>query len=263
VAKLDAINKGIDNNLKKILKTAATPIADFQKKLLEIIAAVPIGKNPDIYQYVYDFTCDYAAAYRELQDAIHEYASYEMASSDSFPCHIRLGEVPAVNSPVSTSFNFPPSLYRHSFVTSRNVEKQRKAFHDVQLLSTRMRSLIDNFEPDINKGDIRITPSIEPGQTLSEKSIPFYYAEDADRKPKLLNIWNSDWYRKGKLSRIFNYFTNANKSDKDKFRDDKDISKDEPSFFPLYIIMKGVIFIVSKDIAVCYTEKYLKNFVNI
>jgi hypothetical protein len=40
---------------------------------------------------------------------------------------------------------------------------------------------------------------VRTGETLSEKSIPFYYAEDGDRKPKMLPVWNSDWHRQGKL----------------------------------------------------------------
>ena len=232
-ARLNELNKGIDDSLKKILRTNTTPIADFQKKLLQILGGIPVEKNPRIYQYVYDFACDYAAAYRELQDAIHECASYEISSPGSFPCHIRLGEVPAVNAGTTNSFNFPPSAYRHSFVSSRNVEEQRKAFHNVQILFARLNSLLENFKPDVQKEDIRVTPSIEPGQTLSEKSIPFYYAEDDGKKSTMLKEWNSAFHRQGKLNRVFSYFTNANRSDKNRFRDNRELAKDDPSFFPL------------------------------
>ena len=233
IKRLTDVNAVVDSNLKKILKTNTTAIADFQKKLVQILGGTPVEKNPKIYQYIYDFACDYAAAYRELQDAVHEYASYEVSSSDSYPCHIRLGGVPALNTPNTNSFNFPPSAYRHSFVTTTNVEGQRKAYHSLQMLFARLNSLLESFKPDLNKDDIRITPSVEPGETLSEKSIPFYYAEDGDKKPKMLPVWNSELQRQGKLNRVFNYFNNANKSDRNVFRDNRDITTDDPSFFPL------------------------------
>jgi hypothetical protein len=132
-----------------------------------------------------------------------------MPSANAFPYHIRLGEVPAVNT-ITNSFNFPPSPYRHTFVDTRNVERQQKAFYSVQILFARLGSLIDNFKPDLKKDDIKITPSVEPGTALSEKAIPFYYEEDENKRSTLLPVWNSQWNRQGKQNRILNYFTNAN-----------------------------------------------------
>jgi hypothetical protein len=231
--RLKTVHTVIDNSLKKILKTNTTPIADFQKKLEHFMNIRLDQKLPVVYQYVYDFVCDYAAAYRELQDAVHEYASYELPSGDAFPCHIRLGEVPASNSNVTHSFDFPPSVYRHGFVNARNVERQRKTFHDLQILFARLNSMVENFDPMKMRQEIRLTPSNEPGKALSERSIPFYYDEDNNKRPAVLNVWNSEWYRQGKLNRIFNYFTNANKPEKDKFRDNRQPATDDPSFFPL------------------------------
>jgi protocatechuate 3,4-dioxygenase beta subunit len=230
--RLTEIGGAIDNSLKKILNTTVAPIADFQKKLNDLLTSTAVEKNSKIYQYVYDFACDYAAAYRELQDAVSEFASYEVPSSGSYPCHIRLGEVPAVNA-VTSSYNFPPSVYRHTFVNARNVERQRKAFHSIQILFARLSALIENFKPDVNKEDIRITPSAEPGLALSDKAIPFYYKQDDSKRSAVLPVWNSEWNRQGKLDRILNYFTNANTSTREKFNDGLDAAKDHPSFFPL------------------------------
>ncbi len=233
VKKLGDTNAAIDNSLKKILKTNVTVIGDFQKKLNDIQTTISPQKNPGIYQYVYDFACDFVAAYRELQDAVHEYCSYEVPPSLSYPSHIRLGEVPAAVNGIASSFNFPSSVYRHTFVNSRNVEMQRKAYHTAQVLFARLTSLTENFKPDLNKDDIRITPSVEPGIALSERSIPFYYAADDDKRSTLLPVWNSEFVRQGKLNRIYNYYTNANMCVKDKFNNGHDVSKDDPSFFPL------------------------------
>ena len=227
----DASNK-IDSSLQQILNNSEAPIANFLEKLTSITEKKPVEKAPGIYQYVYDFACDFLAAYRELQDAVAEFASYEMPSRDSFPCHIRLGDVPAVNG-VTSSFDFPPSSYRHSFVDTRNVERQRKVFYTLQVLTARLQRMIDNLEIDQENDDIRITPSIEPGQSISERAIPFYYAADGAKRSAVLPVWNAEWNRQGKQNRILNYFTNANRPTKDKFRDGHDITKDDPSFFPL------------------------------
>lgn len=228
----DDFCKKADDSLNRIFKDNLMVISEFRNKIRDILTTSSI-KRPGYYQYAYDFACDFAAAYRELQDAIHEYSSFEIPETEVFPYHIRLGEVPATAGSSINSYKYPPSVYRHSFSTSRNIEKQRNAFHDTRSLVTRLENLTLNFTTELNEEDIRITPSNEHGNTFSEKSIPFYYGADGDKKPKGLGFWNSGWHRQGKLSRVMNYFDNANTTNRNAFRDGQDIAKDDPVHFPL------------------------------
>lgn len=230
---LDSKHQKIDTTLKNIIGTAKNPVADFKNKLNELSSKVEFFQSPGHYQYFYDFACDFAASYRELQDAVHEFVSYDIRPQSSFPCHIRLGQVPSSTGSVTNAFQIPFSELRHSFITSRNVEGQREVYHKLQSLFNRLAGLTENFVTDSNKEDIRITPSIEPGNSLSEKAIPFYYKKDNNKKPLLLPHWNFEFYSKGKLNRIQNYFTNANKSARSEFADGKKPGVDDALHFPL------------------------------
>jgi hypothetical protein len=222
-----------DDGLSIITGEQQKPVAGFKKALDELIANPVFSKSPGHYQYFYDFASDFAAAYRELQDAVHEFVSFDVHPQSNFPCHLRLGMVPADTGDVTNAMKVPFSELRHSFITSRNTEGQRSRYHLVLSLFKRLTDLSKNFETDLSKLDIRITPSIEPGKTLSEKAIPFYYKKDKSNKPELLPHWNYEMYSKGKLNRVQGYFTNANKAFRNEFSDARRPGIDPPSHFPL------------------------------
>ena len=222
-------NAAIDNSLKKF-EINVTAIGDFKAKTIQTTIT---SKNPaftNMFMILHVMPCLPSCRMPCMNIVLKE-----VPPSISYPAHVRLGEVPTAVNGVASSFNFPPSVYRHTFVNSRNVEMQRKALHTVQVLFARLTSLTENFKPDLNKDDIRITPSIEPGTALSERSIPFYYTADDDKTSKLLPVWNSEFVRQGKLNRINNYYINANMCVKDKFNNGHDVSKDDPSFSPVNV----------------------------
>ncbi|MEJ7679315.1 MAG: hypothetical protein WKG06_15950 [Segetibacter sp.] len=206
----------IDASIKLILKEnfLLQPIKGFTEKLKSILL-----KEPEYYQYAYDYTRDFVEAYTELQNAAVEYASYEMPSVTSFPHHLRLGTMPTEGGIINSNI-YPPSAYRHGFVSSRVLEQQQEKYVNVVYLYNRLISLTSNLSISAKLNDVRITPSNDK-QSLCSKAIPFYYIINrAEEWNKFLSYWNPLLYRQNKSRRILSYFDNYNTSDRTRFSQD-------------------------------------------
>lgn len=225
----------IDKRLQLLLQegTSYKPIDDLKTKIDLILGTSGFISRTEYFQYAYDFIKDYVDAYHELQDAAFEYHSYVMPSVNSFPHHVRLGMMPD-NNKVVNSDQYPPTAYRHGFTSARNVEKQKEAFKNLQVIVNRLSELNDSFTTQLNVNDIRLTPSKESAELLSQKSIPFYYGVNtATGKPPVVGNWSPALHRKGKINRLLNYYDNSNTSNRNIFLKTKDTTTDEQLYLPL------------------------------
>jgi len=230
----DAKYNQAEASLRRILKGnfTAQPVAGFRTKITQLLTVTNAINKQEYWQYAYDFACDFTDAYRELQDAVFGYGSYELPDAASFPHHIRIGLIPGING-VAGSNIYPPVPYRQGFISSRNVEHQQAAYKDVVLLYQRLISLSVNFGTLLNVNDIRITPSAETAKAFSGRAVPFYYVKAADGRPAMLSFWNPIWHRQNKTNRVLSYHDNANTEIRAIFKNNRSIAADEQLFAPL------------------------------
>jgi len=139
-------------------------INTLSKKLAKILAAA----TETLYaQYTYDFYKDVIAAYNELRETLYNVAFECCPNLYAFPKHVMLGAP-------NIEYGPQPPEYRHQFYPSPAVSKHKVYVNVAIGMLARLKLLVDNFEPQLVE-EIRITPSLDYDQRLSERAIPFYY----------------------------------------------------------------------------------------
>lgn len=134
------------------------------KKLAKILAT----PTDTLYgQYTYDFYKEVITAYNELRETLYNLAFECCPNLYAFPKHIMLG-VPDIE------YGPQPPEYRHQLYSSPAVSKNKVTVNVAISMLARLKLLVDNFKPQLVES-IRITPSLDFDQRLSERSIPYYY----------------------------------------------------------------------------------------
>lgn len=144
-------------------------------------------------QYTYDFYKDVVAAYNELRETLYNVPFECCPNINAFPKHIMLGAP-------NIEYGPQPPEYRHQFYPSPAVSKNKVYVNVAIGMLTRLKLLVDNFKPQLVE-EIRITPSLDYDQRLSERAIPFYYKNPG----KLAEEWNYNKSLKGQEKQNLSY----------------------------------------------------------
>ncbi len=118
-------------------------------------------------QYTYDFYKDVVATYNEIRESLSTITFECCPNIYAFPKHIMVGEP-------NIEYGPQPPEYRHQFYPSPAVSDNRELANHAASLLARLKLLIDNFKPEPTI-KIRITPSLDYNDLLSNRAIPFYY----------------------------------------------------------------------------------------
>ncbi len=177
--------------LAQCFKSLSAQVTDFEA-LLEVaeIMEKTVEENSRRlhFQYVWDWLRDLASAYNEI---LHYYTLHCRtlccANEALFPFHVLLGYADSAKGKAIT-ISKP--------ITSQRVRTpwipvaERCSSNEMQVLTAllkRFTYIIKHFEvPEYAKTPVRIIPGLFGKYQLSEKNIPYYYA-DVD---KLVNYWN-------------------------------------------------------------------------
>lgn len=157
--------------------------------------------HPYFHQYFYDYLHQIAAAHRELADAVFEFASDRDRPPSPVPKanFLLLG---CVQKPELLS----PDPDRHHFVPTpvEDGATQQQTDRLLYLLKRLLRlAQPEAFSlPHGPKVSIRITPSGDRAQPLSQQAIPYYLNYES-----VCGYWNYDAFRKGKLQAHPAYFS--------------------------------------------------------
>ncbi|MGL4597818.1 MAG: hypothetical protein ACRCYO_09825, partial [Bacteroidia bacterium] len=152
-------------------------------------------------QYFYDFIKDLLLAYDEFRTASFELMSQCCPPTGLFPKHLLLGEVVRDNS-------LRQSANRNDFIAAPVTMDQRLIEERIVMLHQRIVMLIRNFQPARVHNpsvtvplQIRITPSNEKQEPLSNRAIPYYYdinTDDVSLNVDLEGVWNFENLRRAK-----------------------------------------------------------------
>jgi len=156
-------------------------------------------------QYYYDLFDDLLKAYDEFRWKGAELMCACCPPSDLFPRHLMLGLL------------YPDQdqadIFRHPFLASSAISGCEGRTEEVRLLFHRLVEMLRRFteQPETpvlklkNKtlAQIRITPSKLADVPLSEKAIPYYYAQDG--KPPLFQRWNAQRTLRDKANQNLSY----------------------------------------------------------
>ena len=250
----------IDESLSLLLQTEYSqgPIAALRSKLQQLLTVTNSVARQEFYQYAYSFIKDVCQAYRELQDAVFDYAGFEMPKTDSFPHHLRLGAVPAATGAVVNSMQYAPNTYRHGFTGSRIQDNQRQAWQRVVAMYQRLLGLMAAGFSNLRINDIRVTPSVEGANPMGKRAIPFYYQPaSADTRPAVAAWWNPEWQRMAKANRVLSYYDNANTVSRSQFLAGKPTAADEQLYLPLlYSHFEQNFYRVEGHISAMYTDVF-------
>ncbi len=127
--------------------------------------------------YVYGWLRDITSTYLELRECLLKACAFCCPDVMAFPKHILLGRT-------SNS-----GLYRHEFYPAKSLVSVKEGLGKASNLYKKLHLLINNFElPNHNSSKIKITPSRKPVVPLSEKAVPFYYANAGTTEFK--KAWN-------------------------------------------------------------------------
>ncbi len=139
-------------------------------------------------QYFYDFIDDLIKAFREFDAKAQDFSGMRNASETHFPLHLTLGLASE-----STRFGYW-DLYRQYFVPVHYLHGQQHLKEEVALLLQRMQHMIADFDGTLPSKNqvLQITPSHIGAESLSVRSIPFYY-----RLNNLYKWWNYRLSRMG------------------------------------------------------------------
>jgi hypothetical protein len=193
--------------LAQCFKSLSATVKDFDA-LLEIadIMEKAVEKNSRRlhFQYVWDWLRDLAAAYNEI---LHYYTLHCRtlccANEALFPFHILLG---FADSTKGKANQLAKPLLSQRIRTPWIPVADRCSSDEMQaliLLLNRFTSIIKNFEvPDYAKTPVRIIPGLFGKYQLSEKNIPYYYANVAE----LVHYWNPQKSRVGLHDSQLSYF---------------------------------------------------------
>ncbi|NTU52247.1 MAG: hypothetical protein HGA97_00805 [Chlorobiaceae bacterium] len=143
--------------------------------LLETLKARP---NRLYAQYAYDYYKDIVKACNELRELLHNLVAECRPDVYAFPKHIMLGEP-------DIEVNSKPPAWRHQFYPSPTITKNQSQVAEAVGQFRRLKLLIENFSP-VTAEEIRITPSGDYSQPLSERAIPCYFGNAA----MLFREWN-------------------------------------------------------------------------
>lgn len=177
------------------------------EKLLKL--NYPIGEQPEQFsqfitrhanaekgfQYHYDIVKDWLDTYEELRQLLPDMADECLPSFKDFPRHLVLGKVKLTEG--GFQLDEDTVKYRHAFYPSQVQQQQKHNLKRAEMLLMRLNRIFyeRNYNQSALEADgtlpIKITPSLAPGNKLSNKSIPFYYKYSG-----LKNSWNYDLLRR-------------------------------------------------------------------
>lgn len=157
-------------------------------------------ETPYALQYFYDYLSQLVAAFEELAAAAFDLMDDCLPSTQRFPRFLMLG-------PLSGADDGAPSAYRHHFTQPPLYNGNSLRVAQVRHLYTRLVNLCqaDSFvlPPTGTETPLKITPSTDRSQPLSQQAIP-YYLNPAKRE--LYDHWNFDADRKGRHTSHPAYF---------------------------------------------------------
>ena len=202
---LDQFRKVYDDSyLITLSDTIANAYADYQENFYtqpdfpvlencraKIAASVAGYKASVNIQYLWDWISDITQAYNEIVDFKKVNPTLCCIDERVFPFHVVLGNKTEED-----------SVYRTPFIRSLNAKKEEdQKIKALVLLYDRLAHIINSFR--IEKGKIKITPSVYGDAPLSDKSIPYYYDEILNLNDK----WNPALATKNQNDTILSYFS--------------------------------------------------------
>lgn len=141
------------------------------QRLLGFIIAQPL-----CIQYVYDLLLDVKATYEELTTKIldlpSQYHCQCNPNSTLFPRHLLLG--PLSNQPSDPASGIL-AYYRHYFIPSIIHNHSGDLLLNIRQLIQRLVLMIERFDPQPHRWQVRIVPSQDCQVPLGKQAIPFYY----------------------------------------------------------------------------------------
>ena len=166
---------------------------DLQGKYLTIK-----NKNPFAVQYFYDMLRDLTDTYNEFRETVFDLMSECCPAPGRFPKHLRLGHL---GSPITCE----PSPYRTRFTYAPILNDQGVLKQQVLSLFRKMTLLASKFiVPTVEQ--IKITPSREMHEALSQRAIPYYY--NILNEGVLLKNWDAVHQRKCRYNENLSYHSN-------------------------------------------------------
>jgi hypothetical protein len=159
-------------------------------------------------QYVYDLILDLQATYNELSCKLFDLTSMCCPNSNLFPQHLMLGELQ--DYPIGQfdpNLLYPPSIYRHHFISAPIYNHQSDLLLSIQQLIQRLVLMIQRFTLDgllDNRTPLKITPSKDCTVPLGKQAIPFYYKLD-DEQRSLLKYWDFETSKRNWTKRLLGY----------------------------------------------------------
>ena len=131
---------------------------------------------PSDFQYRYDFIKDLVDTYNEIKNLLLQLVTECSPNIFAFPKHLMLGEIYSVSAEIKG--------LRHKFYKSPAVDSYSNSIERCRSLVVRLICLISGY--NIEKGEIKITPSRISAHELSQRSIPFYYQVQS----QIVDNWN-------------------------------------------------------------------------
>ncbi len=180
--------------------------ADFSNKFGFLDTAPTSTGQVRFLQYYYDLFDDLLKAYDEFRWKGAELMCACCPPGGLFPRHLMLGVL-------RPDLVQQPGIFRHPFLASSAISGCEERTEEVQLLFRRLVEMVRSFteSPQVptlkvkNKTipHIRITPSKLADVPLSDKAIPYYYAQNGT--PPLFQQWNARRTRRGRANQNLSY----------------------------------------------------------
>jgi hypothetical protein len=180
--------------------------ADFSNKFGFLDTAPTSTGQVRFLQYYYDLFDDLLKAYDEFRWKGAELMCACCPPGGLFPRHLMLGVL-------RPDLVQHPGIFRHPFLASSAISGCEERTEEVQLLFRRLVEMVRSFteSPQVptlkvkNKTipHIRITPSKLADVPLSDKAIPYYYAQNG--APPLFQQWNARRTRRGRANQNLSY----------------------------------------------------------
>lgn len=214
---LNGLKSGVTslfNNFKGFLNLPAHITLDSVIQMIDKTLGFSAQAIPLDVQYRYDLLKDLTDTYNEIKELLPELNAECCPSIHSFPKHILLGRV-------SSSAGIEG--FRHSFYSSPVSGENSRNIARFNSLMIRLYLMLSNYLAF--GSDVTITPS-KTEVTLSNRTIPFYYATDE----QLIEAWNFD--KTNKLSQKSNLaYHRKNLSTAPNIQDPLKFQLDEFDFF--------------------------------
>ncbi len=174
-------------------------------------------------QYFYDWVRDLLSAYHELRILLIDFSSISLSGTNSFPCHLLLGE------PLREDVTKIPRPFRQHFKQPAIYNGQADRLLKIRLYFWRLLVLIKNFylpnyidetsqkhcnngstppEEDLNFTVLKVTPGKYFDQNLGEQTMPYYYYPIARHRFSLHHFWYYERTKNSSTDKILSFHAN-------------------------------------------------------